>query len=59
MTDCKPPHGLEFKAAPAAFATPPARSARRSADAAVWEGIVAATGVPYGGTTYAPGAIGR
>ena len=31
----------------------------RSAGAAVWEGIVAATGVPHGQTTYAPGAIGR
>lgn len=44
---------------PATLAVPPARSAHRSADAAVWEGIVAATGIPHGRTTYAPGAIGR
>lgn len=53
----RPPRGLEYKAT--ALAPAPATGGPPRGAAAVWEGVVAATGVPYGDVIYAPGAIGR
>lgn len=54
----RPPAGLEYKTAAAVLDAPPAPPG--GTDAAVWEGIVAVTGLPGAdGVGYAPGAIGR
>ena len=59
MTGTRPPYDLEYKTAPAVLDAPPTAVADEPG-AAVWEGIVAVTGLPGAdGVGYAPGAIGR